>query len=238
MLAKPTKTQPKTSVKIWLPIIDKLESVMSSACLRRDAYLNKLLEMELDLLEGEVSTPNTQASYDYISTELDKLDRKFISLAIAESLVTRLNQICKAKKIVRDAFFNRLLLLLVAPPVLIDRLYYFDEIEKNWRNSVWSADKHNGPAFENAFYPLSPIVDPFWAIRSGLRLFKQELGYKESADGVYTISFNKVAGMETSFAGFNCYLSDEDIPGSPTKIQKDARLLNEIDQWAKDKKQS
>ena len=36
---KPLKTPPKISVKIWRPIIEKLDAKLDAACLRRDAYL-------------------------------------------------------------------------------------------------------------------------------------------------------------------------------------------------------
>ena len=104
MATKTLKTVPKISVKIWRPILDKLEAKIESACLRRDAYLAKVLEVELDWLDQEVSIPNSQASYDYVLERLDRLDRKLVSLALPQELTARLNDICSRKRIVRDAF--------------------------------------------------------------------------------------------------------------------------------------
>ena len=73
MATKTLKTVPKISVKIWRPILDKLDAKIESACLRRDAYLAKVLEVELDWLDQEVSIPNSQASYDYVLERLDRL---------------------------------------------------------------------------------------------------------------------------------------------------------------------
>ena len=46
MANKTRKTTPKISVKIWRPIIEKFDEKIGIACIRRDAYLNKVLEVE------------------------------------------------------------------------------------------------------------------------------------------------------------------------------------------------
>ena len=79
MAAKALKTTPKISVKIWRPLIDKFDAKIELACLRRDAYLNKVLDVELNFLDEEVSIPNSQASYDYVFDRLDRLDRKLVT---------------------------------------------------------------------------------------------------------------------------------------------------------------
>ena len=72
MTPKTLKTA-KISVKIWEPLIEKLDTKMEAACLRRDAYLTKLLEFELDRLEEEVSIPNSEAAYNFVSGRLRQL---------------------------------------------------------------------------------------------------------------------------------------------------------------------
>ena len=54
MANKTRTTTPKISVKIWRPIIEKFDEKIGIACIRRDAYLNKVLEVELDKLDDEV----------------------------------------------------------------------------------------------------------------------------------------------------------------------------------------
>ncbi len=125
----------KTSVKIWRPIIEKLDAKMEAACLRRDAYLNKLLEIELDRLDREVSIPNSTEAQSLIAARLDHLDRKAVSLSIRCDLLDKLNDICGRKRIVRDAFFNRVFLLLAASSKVIDRLMFPGE--PNWRSLIW-----------------------------------------------------------------------------------------------------
>ena len=232
MKTKVLKTPAKISVKLWRPIIERFDQKMEMACLRRDAYLKKVLEIEIDLLDKEVSIPNSQASYDYVYDQLDKLDRKLVSIALPSELTSRLNEICSRKRIVRDAFFNRIFLLLAASPKVIDGLF-FDGVGSSWRNEVWSEDNHNGPFFENVFYPLEQTIDPFWTIRSGLEIYTEKLDFEdhidpvsglkihvkrnltgdiEPVDSLYTTIFTEsIHG--NSLIGMNCYMPDCMIPG-------------------------
>ena len=90
-------------------------------------------------------------------------------------LTQRLNEISARKRIVRDAFFNRVFLLLAAAPNVVDTLL-FSDVGKSWRTEVWSEFKHEGPFFQNGFYPLEPSIDPFWAVRTGMEMFATDAG--------------------------------------------------------------
>ncbi len=233
MATKELKTVPKISVKIWRPIIEKLDRKLDAACLRRDAYLTKVLDIEVAHLDQEISIPNSQASYDHVAARLDEFDRKLVSLALPIELTTRINDVCARKRIVRDAFFNRLLLLLTAPPKTIDTLF-FDGYEADWRTDVWTEYKHEGPFFEGVFYPLETNIDPFWPIRCGLDLYNERgetlEDYVEPTtgetikvvrdlaelvsprDSLYARVFNRKIGTN-ELRGFNCHLPDWLIPG-------------------------
>jgi hypothetical protein len=238
MAARELKTVPKISVKIWRPIITKLEAKIDAACLRRDAYLRRVLEVELDQLDAEVSIPNSKASYDYVFATLDQFDRKLVSLALPPDLTAKLNDICARKRIVRDAFFNRLFLLLAAQQKLIDRLYFSDYEDWRWRNEVWSEHRNDGPFFQNVFYPLEPDIDPFWPLRMGIRIaaaedkledfIEPETGaqvqvQRALADGIlpatslYTTIFREKVKDDLDLRGLSCYLPDWEIPGHPAE---------------------
>jgi hypothetical protein len=243
------KTAPKISVRIWQPIIQKLNDKMDFACLRRDAYLRRVLEVELDFLESEVAIPNSSASYDYVFKELEGFNRKLVSLALPTDLTARLNEVCARKRIVRDAFFNRLFLLLAAPPKRIDRLL-FSMCEGDWRTHVWSEWKHEGPFFQNGFYPLDPTIDPFWAVREGLEMMAADDSredYMEPTTGqiikvtrneageimlpysVYTTPFHIKTKEGNNLLGLSCYLPDWLIPGH--EAEKSYRAKSD-EMWA------
>lgn len=234
------KSIQKTTVKIWQPIIEKLDSKIDAACLRRDAYLAKILECELNWLDQEVSIPNSSAAQAYVAEELEGLDRKPVTLALPPDLTKRLNDICARKRIVRDAFFNRLFLLLAASPKVVDRLLF--DGTSSWRSEVWSEFKHDGPFFQSGFYPLEPMIDPFWAVRCGLelaidgteewvepstgksiRIERTAAGEPMPITSLYTAIFEgKVAG--NSLLGMSCYLPDWRVPGHEAEKSHKAKL--------------
>ncbi len=245
MATKVTKTIPKISVKIWRPILAKLDQKFDAACLRRDAYLAKLLDTELPRLDSEVSIANSQASYDYVASKLDNLDRKLVSLALPPDLTARLNEICSRKHIVRDAFFNRLFLLLAVSSKTLDKLL-FDQYEGDWRVDVWSEWKHEGPFFQNGFDPLEAQINPFWAIREGLNLHnsgsdtstevdsrdgtstnvERVFGHAAPADSLYSRVFTMKIG-EHDLIGLSCSLPDWEVPGHEEEKQL-RRTLDEL----------
>lgn len=222
----------KITVKIWRPLIAALDKKLDSACLRRDAYLAKLLNTEVPLLDNEVSLRNSGQAHAFISERLDAMDRKLVSIALDAEIVQKLQDVCVRKNIVRDAFFNRLYLLLAAAPKYIDQLLFPDE--DNWRAAVWSEYKHEGPFFESGFYPLNEPVDPFWAIRAGLEHFyahtatdeyevpdlgtrvkvvRSLTGEVEPLPGLHNILFEQKTADGADLLGLNCYMPDWSIPG-------------------------
>jgi hypothetical protein len=187
---------------------------------------------------------NSQAAYDYVFDELDKLDRKLVSLALPPSLAERLKDVCSRKRIVRDAFFNRLFLLLAANPKTIDALF-FSAWNEDWRGEVWREYKHEGTFFQNGFYPLEAAVDPFWAMRCALELAESDNGSvdritdavtgKEGkvtrdlsgevipVESLYTKVLDKKIG-EHSLVGFSCHLPDHLIPGHAAETAHKSKL--------------
>jgi len=238
---------PKISVKICRPFIHMLDQKVENACLRRDAYLSKVLEAELSRLDEEVSIPNSEDSRKFVAERLDLLDRKLVSLALRSELTARLDDICERKRIVRDAFFNRLFLLLAAPPKLLDALLFAEATAQDWRYKVWSEDRNEGPFYQNGFYPLAPVIDPFWALRAGIercieveaedyieptsgkkvRVTRDLTGAPMPLPGVYTTVF-----VKDKLLGMNCYMPDWHIPGHDAQKEVQAKtdeLLAELD---------
>jgi hypothetical protein len=226
---KQLKTIPKISVKIWKPIIENLDAKLETACLRRDAYLRKVLEIEVERLDEYVSIPNSQASYNYIAATLDQFDRKLVSLSLPKELTSRLNEICARKRIVRDAFFNRLFLLLVASPEFLDRLL---DLPEDWRREIWSDYKSDLSFYKNGFYPLDAEIDPLEMIHFGFELANEKRkiedyfeptlgetikirrsihGQPEPIDSLYSTDFHR-RSEKNKLEGMNCYLPDWKIP--------------------------
>ena len=189
----------KISVQIWRVILKELDSKMEASCLRRDAYLSKILRFELEKLDEEITQLNSPEAYKYVSNKLDLLDRKLITLTIDADLVEKLNEICTRKRIVRDAFFNRLFFMLVASNARVDALFLVPE---DWRIEIWS--KYRNDFFGNIFNPLDEVMNPLEPLRHGIEEYK--------LDHFYCTVFQSLNNI--NLEGLNTYLPDEYIPGS------------------------
>ena len=168
---------------------------------------------------------------------LKELDHKPVSLALSPDLTERLNEICGRKRIVRDAFFNRIFLLLAASPKTVDTLL-FGQYGNTWREEVWKQWKDNGPPF-SVIYPLEPDIDPFLAIHewfenytsdqplenyveptSGktIRVERDASGSPVPPDDLYTTVFTQKMTdphkkRDYDLLGLSCYMPDSRIPG-------------------------
>jgi hypothetical protein len=197
----------KTSIRIWQPALERFNERINSACLRRDAYLSKLLELELDELDAASATPNSVAVQQYISSRLDALPRKLVTLTLPDELVHRLDDICARKRIVRDSFFNRLFFLLAADRKLLTHLFFAGDW--SWLYALQEHSDFGSSAAGEVLDPIPNFRDPFYAIRSACQLPDWQ-----GPDGIYTgpITANTFSSVDLS--GLNVYLSDDALPAA------------------------
>jgi len=209
----------KITVKLWKSLKDRLDKATDTACLRRDAYLNRLLENELPYLEREVKSTNSDEACRYISARLGdpRKPRAQVTLLLREDLVSQLDALCAKRRLCRDAIFNRTIFLLTAAPEVIDLNFF--QGDSSWRTEVWSECKHDGPFFSAVFDPLKGEVDPFWPIRAGLDLRREQarqvLGMEQ--EGIYgaTLAVVTKAGRKHEaevLYGLSCTLPDGAVP--------------------------
>lgn len=237
----------KTTVKVWRPLVAKLEARMNETCLRRDLYLSRLLVTELDHLDREVAVANSHAAYAHVFERLDALDRKPMSLALPPDVVDKVNEVCTRKRIVRDAFFNRLFLLLAASPASLDTLF-FPTYGGDWKRDVWRAYGDDPATVAQGVLPLASVGDPFWALREVFELDRPNLVLHDRLDPgsgqmvameevqpgcyslparVYTRYLDQKAGAH-DLLGFNCYVPDWRLPGQGAARSAEEHLLDAI----------
>jgi len=233
----------KTTVKVWRPLVAKLEARMNEACLRRDLYLARLLACEVQHLDAEVAMANSQAAYDHVFARLESLDRKAMSLALPPELVEQINDVCKRKRIVRDAFFNRLFLLLAASPKQLDAIL-FPDYDGDWKRDVWREYGNDSTTVDLGVLPLASVTDPFWAIREAflfdhtaselidwtdpesgslVKVRGMEQGNVTLPYNVYAGYLNQKAG-NSDLIGLNCYVPDWLVPEHSTSQKPDDEL--------------
>lgn len=166
----------KVTITVWRPVWSKLEKQLESACLKRDAYVDALIDHELDHLDAEMAIANSDDAQRFIDKQLRALinaNATPLSLALSSETLRKLEGICKRKKVVRDAFFNRLFLFIAFGPDMAWKLFFrntwmgHDKPKpSDWTRMVWEECKHDGPFFENVFDPFAAHLDPIWPIRA------------------------------------------------------------------------
>jgi hypothetical protein len=229
----------KVSVRIWRDLIPKLDKKIEAACLRRDAYLSKVIGAEVQRLDSDVSVPNSEQAFAFISKRLDRLDRKLVSFTLDATVAEHLNKVCADKRIVRDAFFNRLIFLLVAPSNVVDRI-----LGVGWDGELREAELAIG-IHRGAIYPfddsvIDALVDPLWPIHQHFKLQRDgtlsaniETGLEDDAvakgaspsavsrNRFYTCVLNDKYIKNVDLSGLNTYLADIDVPGTSAQREFD-----------------
>lgn len=236
-------TSAKITIRVWKPLVEKLDARMNEACLRRDQYLAKLLDSEVTHLDAEVALSNSQAAFAFVADQLEALDRKSMSLALPLDLVERINDVCRRKRIVRDAFFNRLFFLLAATPKALDKVLFLT-YEGDWRLDVWRKYRDDSTTIESSVFPLASVTDPFWALREAFDIEREGTDLRDWRDpetgllikmahmppdhymlpeNVYSKYLNtKIGGHDLT--AMNCYVPDWLIPNHPASKQRHNEL--------------
>jgi|GEM_PF-6293007 len=123
-IVKERENKTKILVNVYEPVIVFMKHKLDVACLKRDAYLDKALRLEADFLRAEVTMPNSDKAKNYIADNLKQLKLKPLNLLLSTETVELMNNVCKEKNIPRDAFINRVFLLLIATDTVIDALFH------------------------------------------------------------------------------------------------------------------
>ena len=205
----------KILVNVWLPLLDSLNKKVEVACLRRDQYLDRIFRAELDELEGERAAPNSPAAKACVADHFAHLNCRSISLNLSHATISKLNQLCEEKNIVRDAFINRVLLCLVAKPKILEILFPIEE----YREQVFEYWDRPGHAY--LWQPLDTmgelVNEPFSFIRECLGRAREEeeddnytFYQAHVPDGFFG---EKVKGT----LGLNVFLPDHFVPGHPAE---------------------
>lgn len=180
----------KINVQIWTPLNRAIRSHLNSMHIKRDAYLNKLLRMEIERLDSEVQFKMPDAATQHLRKRLKELEpnRTKMTISLDIDLVNRINAVLEKKGILRDSFVNRVLYFLIAKPIHLEILGI---------NFEHRADMRAIPLFD----AKDLLFDPFYEIR-------------EHNDGrFYTHNWfpdSEVAKAWPNLFGFNCTFSEKE----------------------------
>ena len=228
-------TTRKTSIRIWTSLQETFTQRIDSACLRRDAYLSKVLEDELDELDSAIKLENSEAARSFIAAHLDTVPRKLVTLTLPEDAVKRLDDICERKRIVRDSFFNRLFYLLSAEHRQITRLFFDGDSE--WVQDLLERTDFGPSAAGYLLDPIPEYRNPLQTVREGLWVARDRMASNPStateADAwhaqhsIYGLTIRDRRFGRSDLYGLSIYLPDTLVPGT-SDYDATAALLDEF----------
>ena len=205
----PTTSATKMTVKIYGPLLKNFSEQIESLCIKRDAFMNKMISTELNhLAEDMAGKKNSEPARRFIAGELKRLGLHKVNMVIDKDVVDELNEIVERHNLVRDAFINRLLMFLRSSngllqtldlPLMIVRSEFKDLYEEMPTSPLRALD---------AVY-----ADPMYYIRIAAEERHQK--------GIYALD------LPSTMFGFSCYLSDDFVPGT----KDHAKVLKEAQEW-------
>lgn len=205
----------KITAKIFLPLINNFNEQLSALHIKRDSFLNSMLKSEIKYLAAEMKDKKlSKKAKQYISGELkrmgtDKLET--VNIVVDKDLADELNRIVESSNLVRDAFINRLILLLRSS----DEFLSFMELPISLSASDFNAAEYM------ACSPLKTIesvmTDPLYYLRIAAD--------ERFGKGLYELE------LPSGFIGFSCYIDDDLVPGTVAyneQLKTSEALLKEL----------
>ncbi len=216
-------THTKITARFVAPVWRDFDKRVEDALLRRDAFLDQMIAVEVGFLDSELSAlrPQSPRSRKHVSDSLHRLggigfpSLKQVSIVLRTETSERLNSVCNQHGVHRDAFLNRLVLFLRASDKLLDWLDLPKTVDEASRSGAQSMPTAPLAAVEHVLH------DPLYYLRS----------YCEEAYGCGLYALQ----LDQKLRGFECYVPDEDLPGTEAhseRLRRDKefeRLLSELE---------
>lgn len=181
----------KIMITVLTPVMDRLNKKIEGLMLRRDSYLNSVLDSEIDCLEKEITNTNSEPARDYLLSQLKMMPTKSISIALDKKLIERIDTVCKKINVARDCWINRVLFFLAAEAPQL---------------TVIGIDAHRHE--ELSINPLDAasdlIFDPFHDCRRWMRERYGKTFYEWE--------------LPKQLVGMECYINDQNVPTSPEYV--------------------
>lgn len=186
----------KITTKIYLPMLESFNSQISKMHIKRDSYLNAMIKAELPYLKSDMrgKVLSTKAK-KYIAGSLKRMGIHNVNIVVEREVADKLNKIVSDSNLVRDAFINRLILLLRSRESFLEKIGLPTRINTNaYKSMMWDLPTSPLRAIEEV------MTDPLHYLRiaseemDGLGLYERPLPHH--------------------MIGFSCYLDDVHVPGT------------------------
>lgn len=207
----------KITAKLYAPMFQAFDKQLSQALLRRDAFLDRMIAVEIEHLREDLAGKKLSAKAKrYISQSLKNMGNRGtpplrqVSISVSHKTANSLAEAVKTHNLVRDSFLNWIIALLRSSDVLLDYFGLPTRISSFRRDGTEDM-------------PTSPLrgideiqCDPFYYLRHACESI--------NGCGLYALELPK------QLHGFSCYLPDEDVPNTPEN--EEMKLMQE--RWLKD----
>lgn len=200
--------QTKITIKIYEPLLKFFDDQLDRLFIKRDAFLNHMIKKETLYLAQELADRRlSPKARRFVAGQLKKLGTRTVNVVVDKETAEALNQVVDRCNLVRDAFINRLILLLRSS----DSFLRYQELPLR---VDWA--KYD---YEDCFgVPLSPLSRIEDVINDPLFHLREE-ALRVHETGLYLLE------LPDQLIGFSCFLEDWRVPG--TQENKEAAKRGE-----------
>lgn len=181
----------KIMVTVLSPVMDRIDEKMQSLGMRRDAYLNGLLDTQIEQMSQDLKgKSNSNKAREYLLGELKakRMPTRSMSLALNRAVIARIDKVCKETNLARDCFINRV-------------LYFLSAEAKHLKNiGIDAANDREGLSVNSLDAASELISDPFHDLQMWLKRTNPQMKFYEWQFGDPLI-------------GLNCIIEDSLISG-------------------------
>lgn len=200
----------KMTFKVYAPLWENFDAQISRLPVKRDPFLSGVIRSETPRLRAAMEGKRLSGKANrWVSNQLNRLKTTTVNVGIERDVADELKHVIEKTHMVRDAFFNRMILFLRSSDKLLD---YFNIPKK--------VDGRLGRNYGSDLYsPTSPMAtfaevfdDPLWYLHMAVEELEDT--------SLYLLRFSS---SETD--GFSCWMDDADVQG--TRSNRRARAENE-----------
>lgn len=207
-------SQTKITVKIYEPLLRDFDRQIDALFIKRDAFLNAMIKEETPRLAEDIgSKRNSPAAKRLIAGSLKRLGTTQVNVVVEKSTADELNRVVGEANMVRDAFVNRLIMLLRSSPRLLDYLGLPEFITGS------AFDSHVEPMPTSPMKAMEAVhADPLFYLRVACE--------ERHKTGLHLLE------LPEELTGFACILDDSHVPGTEAnnKAQQHAQaMLDELE---------
>jgi hypothetical protein len=190
----------KMTIKIYTPLWKLFNEQIKRMPISRDHFLNMTLKAETKRLSEAMNGRrlSTRANR-FISDSLMSLKTiTTVNIGLDRDVSSDLNAIVKNSHMVRDAFFNRLILFLRSSDKFLESL----DLPKLENGRV---GRNFGDSIAKPVSPLKALddifVDPLWYLH-------------RAAEEIWHTNLYLLDFPASAWDGFSCWIDDETVPGT------------------------